>query len=216
MTDNKYDRRVRNKDTGKLDMTRLYKAPTGTTKVFTKKQERKGKRYNIAICVDCSGSMSDRFGNDYSSPQKREIAAYCATMLDKHFHNIGLNTCIIGYGSLVHVVKKMGSLRVNLTKIEERLLYCDGGGTSTHNGLAECYKQLRSLDGEKIVLVLTDGLPDSRDLVRKIVKRHPKILTLGIGIGIEASNVTRGVIVNTKEQLFEQFTGLMSEYIKRQ
>jgi cobalamin biosynthesis protein CobT len=58
LKDNMYDRFVSNKKTGILDNRKLHKVNI-TNKLFKKRMERKGKKYEITILVDGSGSMCD-------------------------------------------------------------------------------------------------------------------------------------------------------------
>jgi len=57
LRDNQFDREVKNKKSGKLHFKSLYKAGF-SQKVFKKKEERKGKVYNISLMLDMSGSMN--------------------------------------------------------------------------------------------------------------------------------------------------------------
>lgn len=57
MTDNSYDRQVKGRKRGKLDMKSLYKVPMKAENVFTLKEARKNKNYNVILLIDQSGSM---------------------------------------------------------------------------------------------------------------------------------------------------------------
>ena len=56
MLDNKYDRFMKNRKTGKLDTNSLYKI-NHSNKLFKKREARKNKDYAVSLVVDCSGSM---------------------------------------------------------------------------------------------------------------------------------------------------------------
>lgn len=85
MLDNKYDRFVKNRKTGKLDTRSLYKIET-SSKLFKKREARKNKHYSVSLVVDCSGSM---FGS------KIKMAAECAEKLSKHLSKMGINNNIV-------------------------------------------------------------------------------------------------------------------------
>lgn len=57
MIDNQFDREIRNQRRGNLDYSALYKAKTGSDRVFKKKEEPKNKKYAIGFLYDKSGSM---------------------------------------------------------------------------------------------------------------------------------------------------------------
>lgn len=57
MIDNQFDREIRNQRRGNLDYGALYKAKTGSDRVFKKKEEPKNKKYAIGFLYDKSGSM---------------------------------------------------------------------------------------------------------------------------------------------------------------
>jgi hypothetical protein len=76
MIDNAFDRRVRGRKRGKLDMKSLYKVPAKRENIFTLKEARKNKRYNVLLLVDESGSMGGI---------KAKTAADCAVFSSPEF-----------------------------------------------------------------------------------------------------------------------------------
>lgn len=100
--DNMYDRYVGNKRTGKLNTRKIYKVNT-TDKVFQRKEERKNKRYNISLLVDCSGSMA---GGLFTEP-KWEEASNAARRLAETFNNIeNIDLEIVGFNTIDHMIKE--------------------------------------------------------------------------------------------------------------
>lgn len=87
MLDNKYDRFVKNRRTGKLDTRSLYKVST-SSKLFKKREARKNKDYAVSLVVDCSGSM----GGD-----KISMAAESAEKLSHHLARIGIPHNVVGF-----------------------------------------------------------------------------------------------------------------------
>lgn len=152
MLDNKYARRVRGRTRGKLDMARLYKAPTGARSLFLQKQERRGKEYNVVLCIDQSGSMAGK---------KIDLATETAMFLVKQFEHLNINIGIIGYSDATYVYKELNDKRVNYDE-----LYADihqsFGGTNDYPALRRAYHMLsKAPQGEKILLMLSDGSPGS-------------------------------------------------------
>lgn len=84
LTDNKFDRWVAGKRSGKLDTKRIYKIRTAST-IFKKREARKGKDYSVMIVVDTSGSMSSGGGS------KLDTAIQCAQKLQMHFERLKVN-----------------------------------------------------------------------------------------------------------------------------
>lgn len=99
MLDNKYDRFVKNRRTGKLDTRSLYKIET-SSKLFKRREARKNKDYAVSLVVDCSGSMNDN--------GKIEMAGESAQKLSKHLSVIGIPHNIITFACHVKEIKEFG------------------------------------------------------------------------------------------------------------
>lgn len=97
MLDNKYDRFVKNRRTGKLDTRSLYKIET-SSKLFKRKEARKNKNYAVSLVVDCSGSMA--------GDGKIKMAGDSAQKLSEHLSKIGIKHNIVTFATHVHEIKK--------------------------------------------------------------------------------------------------------------
>lgn len=96
--DNKYDRFVKNRKTGKLDTNSLYKI-NHSNKLFKKKEARKNKDYSVSLVVDCSGSMrGDRI----------QIAAESAQKLHHHLCRIGVPNNVVVFNAGVYELQPFG------------------------------------------------------------------------------------------------------------
>lgn len=205
MLDNKYDRRVKGRTRGKLDMTRLYKVPTGSRNVFMQKQSRKGKQYNVVLLIDKSGSMSGR---------PADLAAESAVFLTRELTELGINVGIITFNSRVCVAKDL------LEKPDYKFIYSEvasaNGGNADYDAMRRAYAMLdKAPEGENIFIMLSDGNPvgyhrahtydshgkeekilkllpnvgdkdyvdyDTKEHFHHLVKAHPKVKSIGIGI----------------------------------
>lgn len=96
MLDNKYDRFVKNRRTGKLDTKSLYKIET-SNKLFKRREARKNKHYAVSLVVDCSGSMSG---------DKIKTAAKSAERLSWHLSRMGIPHNVVGFQLSVEEIKK--------------------------------------------------------------------------------------------------------------
>lgn len=94
--DNRNDRFVSRKRTGKLDFKRLSRVAY-SDKLFKKKQERKGKNYNLSILVDASGSMAGSRIIAAADAMKKVILASA---------KVGLNTEIAAFNSCDYILRE--------------------------------------------------------------------------------------------------------------
>lgn len=85
--DNKYDRYVAKRRSGKLNFKGLSKVGF-SDKLFKRKEERQNKDYSIALLVDCSGSMSGK---------KADVAFDSAQKLSKHLASAKINHTVFGF-----------------------------------------------------------------------------------------------------------------------
>lgn len=159
MIDNAYDRRVRGRRRGKLDMKSLYKVPAKCENVFTLKEARKNKHYNILLLVDESGSMKG---------QKADLAAECAVFLAKSFEGINVNVAIIGFNQFI-TTRKTWDSAPDYDKIYEAIAsmnYAHGSGDNCDwDALNKGYQMFSSApsapSGKNILIMLSDGYPVS-------------------------------------------------------
>lgn len=87
--DNKYDRFVAKRRSGKLNTKGLSKIGY-SDKIFKKREERQNKEYSIALVVDCSGSMNG---------SRIAFATDAANKLSKHLSSAKINHAVYTYGN---------------------------------------------------------------------------------------------------------------------
>lgn len=150
MLDNKYDRRLRGRTRGKLDMGRLPKVPMMARNLFMQKQSRRGKNYNVTILVDQSGSMSGA-----KSKRAAEVGLFLLNAFDK----IGINTCIIGFHDEIQVYRDWGSKK-KYDDVYKDLLG-NYGGNEDYDAMHFALEHFNKApdEGENILLMLSDGAP---------------------------------------------------------
>lgn len=100
--DNKYDRHVKGKKSGKLDTRSLYKV-NHSIKLFKRREERKNKDYVVSIVIDCSSSMGG---------SKIRSAAHAAESLSKNFANMGIMHSIVLFSSSPYEIRPFSSERI--------------------------------------------------------------------------------------------------------
>lgn len=102
LLDNKYDRLVKGKKSGKLDTKSLHKVNL-TPKLFKKKEERKNKDYVVSLVVDCSSSMGG---------SRIQTASIAAENLSKSLSLMGINHNIVFFSNNSYEFKPFNSSRV--------------------------------------------------------------------------------------------------------
>lgn len=160
MTDNQYDRYVKGRRRGKLDMTRLPKAKTGSERIFTQKQARKNKKYNIILLVDESGSMGG---------ERIETASECVTFLSSSFQGINMELSIVGYNHFLYTHKEFGESVDHeqlMQGMQDRTSFASEGAGCTHDyeALEYAYRKFAGMDGQNILIYMTDGEPNTCNL----------------------------------------------------
>jgi Mg-chelatase subunit ChlD len=244
MLDNKYDRRIKGRTRGKLDMKALYKVPTLARSIFSQKQACKNKEYDIVLLVDTSGSMCDR---DRNGRRRDEAAAEACNFLLRSFEGLNINTMVIGYTDTFQVLKDF-SEKPDYKKIANGLRGEDG--TPTYQAMNRAYQLLKPKKGKKILMVLTDGEPggrisryiDSKGKEESIDKIHREIgyardenyewrskkelhaladknkdvTTIGVGINKDCEKVAKNnILVKNLEDLKPKMISILKKQIKR-
>jgi len=204
MTDNKYDRHLKGRKKGNIDHKSLWRVSTGATNVFTQKQSRKNKRYNIVLLIDESGSMhaavSSRLATYYQlrehmpsdkASDKAELlrshqAARTAVFLAKHLDNINIELAIVGFNRFIMIHKNFDEHLPDLEELYGIIVNnVRGGGGAENNdidGLAMAYKLLRPRLGQQnIVIMISDGQPAPSRFIEDIRQgryRHEELPVL--------------------------------------
>lgn len=223
MNDNQFDRRLRGRTRGKLDMTRLYKAQTGSKSVFTQKMSRRNKKYNIVLVVDQSGSMFNIGGGgpdniQVISPASRiAIAGDVAQFLAQHLDRIpGVELMIVGFSDTSKVHKAFDK-SVDLDKIRSKVLGYGGSGTNDWSGLNAAYNALKKQgEGQNIVLFLTDGDSNDEAGTKRLIKHNDHLATtIAVGIEMVPKQTKKRIVVENVATLKPAVIGLLEKEIKR-
>lgn len=244
MLDNKYDRRLRGRTRGKLDMTRLHKAPTMARNLFTQKQSRRGKNYNVTILLDQSGSMIG---------SKIARAAESIMLVAHSFDKLNINLSVIGFTSSYAKVYKDWEDKLDMDDLYRKVKIASGGNAdydAMHFAL-DRFKQ--APDGENVFIMMSDGIPSDSDMYvyssmgygfsdskgkpvkftthdsmavpggsklraeafHKLVKSYPDVHSVGIGILEGGWQVPEHDVIHNIENLKRVLVKLLSSKIKR-
>lgn len=157
MTDNMFDRRVKGRTRGRLDMTRLWKAQVRATNLFTQKQARKNKAYNIVLLVDESGSMNG---------EKINKASGIARFLAKTFDGLNLNLAIVGFNQYLTLHKGFDEKIPDLSVLQRVMRKNASSGrygarrNNDYEALAYSYELFKGRTGQNFLIMLSDGQPE--------------------------------------------------------
>lgn len=236
MNDNKFDRRLRGRSKGKLDMTRLYKAETGSTSVFAQKSLRRNKQHNVVLVVDESGSMEG------GAPRSKiYTAAECTAFLAQHLDKIpGVNLAVIGFNHYMRLHKDFDEIVDYswLKALVVRAMFVGGGDNADYHALLNAYKILERREGKNLVIFMSDGQPasciycghhngvrtfaggynDPDDIraIQALVRNNEKLAkTIGVGIQSNATQTPQRIQVNDLAQLKPKILEILSKEIKR-
>lgn len=182
-------RRTRYARHGRLGTTQLYKIAVANPRVFVKHGETQRINTAVHILIDCSGSMHGRIelttkacygvAKALESVQGINVAATAfpaATPVRNHLtSNDAAVYPIVRHGDFVH-----SSFSTN-----------PSGSTPMGEATWWVLQQMSALtESRKIILILTDGCPDSRSNMNEAIA-HARRLQIEIyGIGIDSTLIT--------------------------
>lgn len=241
MTDNMYERRVRGRTRGDLDMRSLYKVGAGSKNknVFSQKMAKKGKMYNIVLAIDESGSMGRHGWGDY----KIDKAAECARYLASQFIGLNINVAVIGYNGVITHHKEFEQT-VDLKAMEKDIEDAANGDgkyldvrdriscNHDYDGIAEGYKLLYGKKGTNILICLSDGKPNCDmgcqqnprydqskhdfNKIRTLIHDNERVAkTIGIGVLYDAEQFPTRILVNDLDGLKTGVAAVLKKEIKR-
>jgi len=238
MTDNKFDRRLPKRVKGKLDHKGLWRVGIGAKNVFSSKQSRKNKEYNVVLLVDLSGSME---GSKYVAA--RGITAYMASV----FSAIGVNFAVIGFNSRITEFKSFAKTNFHvpkdLPKMVEAMdhsLYECGPCNHDYSALVKAYEAFPKKAKGKIVVYMSDGNPECSagyggdrkcsyapeeseefyvpENIGKLISSHTDVMTVGVGIIVfgHLKRIMKDVLeVNNLGEFQKKVMGWLESKIKR-
>jgi cobaltochelatase CobT len=194
---NRLSKRVTRRSGNRMDSNRLNRLGWNDPKVFRRMESRKAPNTAVHILVDRSPSMSALVANEGKTIGRRIDLAWDATLsLAMALEGIqGVNVGITafpgkdGEASSVYVVLPHGcSVRSRVAAF--------GGDLDGSTPLAEAIwfsgcRLVQQREERKLLLVLTDGIPDDLDEALNILARCRSscIEVTGIGLGIEIDRV---------------------------
>lgn len=238
MKDNAYDRRVKGRKRGKLDMRALYKVPAKAENVFTLKQARKNKDYNVVLLVDQSGSMTAGIGHENGKYISRaHVAAQSAIFLARSLQKLDIRYSIMGFDERIRTYKDFDEIqsKEKLSKTEYQMVVDTSGGNCDYSALTEAYSRLnKQTKGKNILIYICDGDPactgmysngggicscggkNSREQIKHLVKSNERtVSTFGVGIHHNLKYVPHARTINNIRELKPQIIDVLKHNVKR-
>ena len=236
MTDNKYDRVISRRQRGKLGMKHLWRTGVGATNVFSQKQGRKGKHYNVILLVDESGSMHtsaknydreihvaiSKLPNTDNEVTTRgmtriSLAAYLAVFLVNHFDKLNINFAVIGFSEECKTaIRHDFGQKPDTQALFDNIIEAEGGSTDMATGLQLATKMLTGLSGQNLVIALSDGRVDDFDLTRRILNANKHLASFfGVGIGDPCDVIADNQQIADATELQPVILDWLTRHIKR-
>ena len=224
MKDNSYDRRVKGRKRGKLDMRALHKVPAKSETVFTLKEARKNKKYNVILLIDQSasmyqgGGMYNPFELDNSKGTRIYEAAKAGSNLALALEKVGIDFEVVGYSDSWKVYKSFDqqATKEHLDKMTYQIRSEGRGGTRLSPALQRSIEDLRKREGRNIIVSLSDGSPGNPQEAYRLIKQAKRHDIEYIDISIAAGTLTRnGVTIDNAEQVKPAILTELQARIKR-
>jgi len=200
MDDNQYKRKGGAYKSGKLNNKLLYKWKCNSSRLFSKSILRLHKDYSVCLLIDESGSMQGR---------KIHNAALSTVLLSEVLSRVNINFEIAGFNGSERIYKQYNqpfnwSVKRNIENIIPQAATRDANDNNDGFAINWAHYRLQQQSGEKILLVMSDGIPengrgfipsddqkrlpstfkcyDDFDLKTEILKAKQNTVLVGIGI----------------------------------
>ena len=189
----------------KLNTKSLARLQTGDTRVFLRHGEKQSINTAVHLLTDLSGSM---FGNE--EVVARDSALALAYALEQ-IPGVSLGVSYLGPSIVRSVLPQGGKLAPNLGRFNQ----CADGGTPAAQAIwSGCYQLLHDPAPKKVVVLVTDGAPDSPEAVYHVINlaQRSDIQFIGIGVGSNAVErfIDNSIVINSVNDL----TGTLFNEIK--
>jgi len=202
----------RNQLRGKMEMHKLPLLLTKTEqpKIFKKKDKKEQTELSAIILLDGSGSMKSRSYKatqaTYTLSRALERGKFKSEVMS--FHGNDKDTCMTG----------LKSFNQKLDFCKHQFKPLSSGGTPLNTALKGAYKSLeKQVSKRKIILVVTDGRPDSPNSTKKTIREIESKNIFVIGILIETRDYdnlfTRKLVCNEVDELPSKMVKVIKEVL---
>lgn len=169
---------------------------------------------DFELLIDTSGSMS----GDAIKQAKYACIQLVQEIIDLDVHRLG----IIGFGSKATGLNALSKNRGELVSSIDRLTAF--GGTNMRDAISMAMSVLGRCKGRKVIMLVTDGVPDNREQTQKnareAIKAGIDIITIAAGSGADrtylstlASKQEFAFSIKDMGQLEEMFETAVKQYL---
>lgn len=189
----------------KIEGRQLSRVAVGDPRVFRKTDEKRGLDTAVHILVDRSGSMG--------SGNRMQIAMKSTMALMSTFDNIkGVSSA----ASMFPGVTRLTDFHQNVAQTKHRYAPSPMGTTPLAEALLWMIRDMADRrETRKMVIVLTDGMPNDPGICQKLIKKMGKYDIEVIGIGIETMAVAglfpTSAVINDVRELPHTLFNLIQE-----
>ncbi len=245
LKDNSSKREIGNKEYGLLDLKKLHKIVT-TGKVFKRKALITDKKYSVSLLVDCSGSMRHSDKNIHAAMATVKFILEYGEYVD--IDAIGFNREIITLKSFGEPVSKRMLQEIfflitspascydlvnSFLDTSSRIGELSAAGNHDHMALMYGEKKLLGRNGQKFMVVFSDGAPSCDEegncricrgstTKENLIKETKRIESTDIklfSIGVKSESVSRFYknfkIISDVSALSRTLIDLIGSQIKR-
>lgn len=206
-------RQVASARRGKLDVSRLYRLSSADPRVFRRESRQLGQNSAVHLLLDCSGSMSG---------EPIRLARQACYAVAKVLEPIrGVNAAVTAFPAIVKHGEGIRPLVRHGEKVTEDFGVEGSGGTPLAPALWWIVQNLYAQKEErKIVLVITDGMPDEIEACRAVLSRMRALRMEVYGIGIRQTFIEKLLpktsrVISTLPELAPAMFGLLQVALLR-
>ncbi|MFC5079623.1 von Willebrand factor type A domain protein [Vibrio thalassae] len=198
----------------RLAKGKLHRLTCGNTRIFKRKfSERENVDVDVVVLADSSGSMNTNI-------EHMKVATYA--ILDALERIDGANTAAyaFGYGSTdIAQIKKPNERFSNIVKGKIATLQSWGGTPAAEAYWAAAHALFAMQGKKKVVVMITDGQPNSPSATKEMVKALQSegitVICMGVGCGaIKARKIFNDVYGHNRWLVVEDFEDLPSELLR--
>ena len=189
---------------------------TKAIKSGQKVEPKKESPVDLMLLLDISGSISSSDLSQAKSASLRLVNE----MIDLSVHRMG----IISFDSYAHLLCHLTHDKNQLKQVIDNVRYT-GGSTDMVDAFRKSENELRGSVNEKIVLMMTDGYPDNREMTleitRKLTRQGFQIYAIGVGRGTDPSFLKQmagnknALAIDSMSKLADAFKSVMNSIMLR-
>lgn len=193
----------------KLNRRRLSRTSSGNRRIFLHEEERKGLDTAVFVLCDISGSMSGT---------KIEIASQAVYAAATAMSQLSGVNCAVGVFPVYGMVSQFGE---NPRGNPEKFALRATGGTPLAEGLMWAARKLAvRREARKILLVATDGDPDSitaaRVQVEALTRRGFEVMGLGIELPSVRNVFEKHCVIQNVDEMPKALLGMLRNTLHQQ